>query len=403
MEIYKDMLEKLKYHKQIIMNSFIRNNYYPTNEEINAVLADVNARLSLFEAYISKPGSLFNTKELNYCFEMLYKDIEILYKVLQNILMNEYSQLKLHIESTLLELEAKADHFAKKCKEESNSSALGTTIMFQANNWNISTQDQTTIIDLGIHDFIEGSTIACFANLNNTEKENVTFKFDAGDESKNFFALPYNLYDNIHYTIPGKISVNKTDIKIDKTAMVNDSLSFKFDINNLNKYRIAGGKNLITVTSKSSGITSLVEFPDITNYSYYATEDCYIEFYIIDGNVNNNSIMEYSFNMAPNYQNFSLQDGTIKIDSDVKRIYIDAQAGLLVSFRLENGTAYAECIDPVIINDESIIYTGNLGVREMQIREYVRTNTIAYHIYCYINSIEDMTNGIESMYIKEID
>ena len=60
MEIYKDMLEKLKYHKQIIMNAFIRNNYYPSNEEINAMMAKVNARLSLFESYISKPGSYFN-------------------------------------------------------------------------------------------------------------------------------------------------------------------------------------------------------------------------------------------------------------------------------------------------------------------------------------------------------
>ena len=80
MEIYKDMLEKLKYHKQLLMNAFIRNNYYPSNEEVNASLAKINARLSLFETYISKPGSYFNPKEINYCFDMIYKDIEILYR-----------------------------------------------------------------------------------------------------------------------------------------------------------------------------------------------------------------------------------------------------------------------------------------------------------------------------------
>ena len=57
MEIYRDMLEKLKYHKQLIMNAFIRNNYYPSNEEITAAVQQVNARLSLFESYISKPGA----------------------------------------------------------------------------------------------------------------------------------------------------------------------------------------------------------------------------------------------------------------------------------------------------------------------------------------------------------
>ena len=87
METYKDMLEKLKYHKQLIMNAFIRNNYFPSNEEVQATLKVVNARLSLFESYISKPGSLFNATEINYCFEMIYKDLAILYKVLEDIFM----------------------------------------------------------------------------------------------------------------------------------------------------------------------------------------------------------------------------------------------------------------------------------------------------------------------------
>ena len=402
MDIYKDMLEKLKYHKQLIMNAFIRNNYYPTNEEINAALTNVNARISLFESYISKPGSYFNFTEINHCFEMIYKDIEVLYNVLESILMNEYSQLKLHIESTLLELESKADLFVKRCTEESNGSALGTTIMFQANNWNISTQDQTTIIDLGEHDFIEGSTIACFANLNNVEKNSITFKFDAGSSSKNFFALPYNLYDNIHYPIPGELKVNTGEFKIDSTAIVNGALHLSYKINNLNKYKIVGGKNLMSVTSKKTKRTQLVPFPDITNYSYYVSEDCYIEFYIVDGNVSDSTKIEYNFNMAPNYQNFSLKDGTILIDSDIKRIYIDAQAGLLFSFRVEHGVPYAECIDPVITSSDNMIYTGNLDVREMQIREYVRTNIITYHVYAYINTVEDIIDDIESIYIKEI-
>ena len=404
MEMYKDMLEKLKYHKQLIMNTFIKRSYYPSNEEINAALADVNARISLFEAYISKPGSLFNPIEINYCFEMIYKDIEILYKVLEEILMMEYSQLKLHVESTLLELEAKADHFSKRCAEESNSSALGTTIVFQTNNWNITTEDQVTIVDLDEHDFIEGSTIACFANLNDVEKSAISFKFESSDPGKSFLALPYNLYDNIHYPIPGQMSVNKVDFSIDITAIVNGALNLKFKgINDLNKYKIVGGKNLMSVTSKKSGRTQLVNFPDASNYTYYAVEDCYIEFYIVDGNVGENAYLEYNFNMAPNYQNFSLQDGTIKIDSDLKRIYIDAQAGLLVSFNKEHGQAFAECIDPVILNKETMMYTGNLDVREMMIREYVRTNTIKYHVYCYINTIEDITDSIESIYVKEID
>jgi hypothetical protein len=403
MEIYKDMLEKLKYHKQIIMNAFIRNNYYPSNEEVNAMLAKVNARMSLFESYISKPGSYFNFNEINYCFEMIHKDIETLYTVLESILTNEYVQLKLHVESTLLELEAKAEHFQKRCKEEANSSSLGITIMFQSNNWNVTTKDQMTILDLGEYEFIEGSEIACFANINNVEKQEVMFSFDCGDPKKNFHALPYNLYDNIIYKIPGDVSINKKDIEIDITAIVNNSLHLKYDIDMLNKYKIMGGKNYMTVTPKGSNKSRLVEFPDINNYAYFATEDCYIEFYIVDGNVNSNSYLEYNFNMAPNHCNFSLQDGTIKVDSDIKRIYIDAQMGLLVSFRKIHGEIYAECLDPIILDKNTLLYNGNLEVRDILIREYVRTDLVKYNIKVYIDSIEDIIDDIESIYIKELN
>ena len=52
---------------------------------------------------------------------------------------------------------------------------------------------------------------------------------------------------------------------------------------------------------------------------------------------------------------------------------------------------------------DSAKITGNLDVRQMQIREYVRTNTIKYHVYAHINTIEEIVNHIESIYIKEID
>ena len=183
---------------------------------------------------------------------------------------------------------------------------------------------------------------------------------------------------------------NKKDIEIDETAIVRSSLHLPYDIDMKNKYKVMGGKNYITVTSKKSGVSRLVNFPDVTDYAFYAVEDCYIEFYIVDGNIGSNNYLEYNFNMPPNYQNFSLQDGTIKIDSDIKRIYIDAQAGLLVSFRKEHGDAYAECINPVITNKDKMIYTGNLAVRQMQIREYVRNEYGGADLLYYEESDKSM-------------
>jgi hypothetical protein len=403
MEIYKDMLEKLKYHKQLIMNAFIRNNYYPSNDEVMAAVQQINARLSLFEAYISKPGDYFNPTEINYCFEMMYKDIQILYQVLESILTNEYAQLKLYIEATLTELEAKADYFYKRCAEETNSTTLGKTLVFEANSWNITTEDQLTIIDLGNHDFVEGSTIACFANVNNIDNKSITFKFTSGKIDETIVALPYNLYDNITYKIPGELKVIEKEIKIGSNSIVNDKIKINYDLIQGNNYKFCSGKNYMVVTYKTTGRTDLVEFPFMSSYNFLAVQDCFVEFYIVDGNINDNSNLEYNFNMAPRYQNFSLQDGFIRLDKDIKRIHIDAQKGLTMSFRYDNGTSYAECLDPIILDNHTLLYNGNIDVRDITIREYVRDDLINYNVKVYIDSIENAIDSIDSIYIKELD
>ena len=205
-DIYKDILEKLKYHKELVMNKFIKNGYYPSIEEVNNTIKSVNARLSLFESYISKPGNYFNPIEINYCFEMIYKDIGILYKVLQDILLNEYTELKLKVESTLTELEAQAIHYKTRYEEEINTSVLGTTIVFQCNNWNSYTKDELVVIDLGTHNFIDGSTIACIANISNLNEKDIYFEISSGTNT--ILALPYN-FNNISYKMPGELKVNK--------------------------------------------------------------------------------------------------------------------------------------------------------------------------------------------------
>ena len=400
--IYRDMFEKLKYHKQLLMNAFIRKNYYPSNEEITAAIRQVNARLSLFESYISKPGSYFNPNEINYCFEMIYKDIQILYKVLEEILTNEYAELKLYIEATLTELEAKSDYFLKRSTEEANSTTLGKTLVFQANSWNITTENQTMTIDLGNHDFVEGSTIACFANINNVDNKSVIFKFDSGKQEETIVALPYNLYDNISYKIPGELKVVSNEYKIGASNIIDDKVKLDCEIVQGNNYKFCSGKGYATVTYKMTGRTQLIEFPDMSNYNFLAVQDCFVEFYIVDGNANGNSILEYNFNMAPSHCNFSLQDGFVKLDTDIKRIHIDAQQGLLLSFRFDHGTVFAEVLDPIILDNHTVLYNGNTEVQDITIREYVRDNIINYNVKVYIDSVDNIVNSIDSIYIKEL-
>ncbi len=402
--IYKDMVEKLKFHKKRLIESFIKNNYYPSNQEIESALVSINARLALFEAETIKPGSTFNTKEINHDFEMIYKDIEILYKVLESILLNEYSQLKMQIEASLQELETKALEFLRRSKEEANATALGTTILFKTNGWNLSTRDQSTILDLGTCDLIQGSTIACFANINNVVNETVSFKFVSKErEDHSFLALPYNLANNKTYTVPGELNVNKFDFKLGSSAVVNDYIAIEHEMDFNNKYKTLGGENLMSVTNKRTGITTLVPFPYINDNAFYTTEPCFIEFYMVDGNISQDSILEYSMNMAPKACNFNMEEGFIRLKSDIEHVKIDVdEPGYTIAFNYEHGRIYSECMDAVISEKDKFIYNGNPSVRTIMLREYVRTEIEPYNVYVYINTKENIVNSIESIYIKEV-
>jgi hypothetical protein len=400
METYRDMLEKLKYHKNNIFNAFLKKNYYPSSEEINTKLALVDSRLALFESYISKPGSYMNIKEINYCFEMIAKDLEILYKVLEQILIEDYSNLRINIEAALTELESKADYYKKRCTEEIHSTTLGTTVFFQANNWNITEENEMNIIDLGTMKLIEGMEISCFANIENINEKDVVFEFDNNDPEKSFLALPYN-YNNNSYKVPGEIGINSYPLIMPTTSIVNDYIPIKFEINFDNKYMIAGAEGGMQVSSKKTGETYLYRFANVDN-AFVAEEDCFVEFFILDGNKIQNNYMEYSFTEAPVSTNFSLQNGEIPLNKEVVRVSIECQKGLGMFFTVPAGTAYATYEEAIIANKNTLIYKGNWDVRDFVLREYVRTYTSDYRIKVHVKTQDDITSNIESIYIKEV-
>ena len=409
MEIYKDMIEKLKFHRNIIINAFIRKNYYPSSQEVNDKLKLVNSRIALFESYISKPGSYMNVKELNYCFEMIAKDIEILYTVLEDILTNEFSALKIYIESSLSELESKAEYYRKRCDEEIHSTTLGTTVLFQANNWNVTENDETNLISLGSMDLIQGMEIACFINFKENEEGevneklleglDVVFQFDNNDPEKSFWALPYN-YNNNSYKVPGEMGINNYELLVPIISVVNDYVPIEVaEINFSNRYKIAGGLGGMQVTSKKTGETYLYKFANAEN-AFIAPEDCFVEFFVLDANKNTH--MEYSFTEQPIATNFSLSNGKIDINTDAKRIFIECQKGLAMFFTLPTGKVYASFEDPVIVNSKTFLYKGNWNIKDFVLREYVRSNTSPYKINVFIKSSEDIISKLESIYIKEV-
>lgn len=395
-DIYKDMILKIQYYKEEVIKSFIKRGHFPLEEEIQAKLDDIDYRTSLFKTYVSKAGSYFNTKEMNNMFELIYKDFEFLYNVLKDILINDYNDLKLYIETHMNELENKASVFEQRFNEEMNSTTFGKTILFRAANWNISTKDEYTIVDLGDMDLIQGSEIALFANLDNIDAETVSFQLTTNDSKLNFNALPYN-YNNNTYTVPGTSTVVTTQLKLNGHAIINDNVLINYNVDSKNDYKILGGHNYMIITYKDTNEEAIVDFA-YPKRTFYTSQPCYIEFYYVDG-----TLIEYNFNKKPNHCNFSLSDGYIKPDKNIKKIFIDAPSGFSCNFSVDKGSIWASCTDGIINSPTTLLYSGNWNLKDFQIREYIKTNTTKYNIKLYIKSTKDIKTLIKNVYIKEIE
>ena len=395
---YQDMLAKAKFYKKKVLQSFVKQGYFPNDEEIQAALSDIDTRSALLETYLSAKGSLFNTKEINYMFECIFKDLNILYEVLNEILINQYNKLKLDVEARLIEMEQKATNLKRRMDEEINGTALGTTIFFKSNQWEPETNDDVTIIPLTQMKLIDGSRIALFANINNIAADSVYFQFDALDGSNNrFFGLPYNYNEDV-YTVPGNLGINRYELNMNGKLIVNGNVEIMLDdVDYDNDYKILGGKMMMKVTYKDDDTVVYEPFADNTR-SFIATRDCYIEFFMLD-----DTIIKYNFNMAPNHTNFALNDGVITSTSTITKVFIDAPKDFVCNFGIEKGEVWSLCIDALIKNNKTILYTGDWTLRDFLILEFVKSYKTEYKISLILKSNDNIVDYIDSVYIKEVD
>lgn len=392
---YRDMLEKAKFYKKQVMQSFLKRGYFPSNEEIQAALSDIDTRSALLETYLSAKGSLFNTKEINYMFECIYNDLDILYRVLNEILTDEYNRLRLEVEAQVTELEQKVYNLRRRMDEEVNTTTLGSTIFFKANNWQSETNDDTTVIDLGELNLIDGSNITLFANINNIEADAVYFKLES--ESDSFFALPYNYNEDV-YTVPGRLAINKYELNMAERLIVNGNVEINIDnVNYENDYKILGAHNYIKVTNKTTNAVTYEQFPTMGK-SFQAVADCYIEFYMLE-----DTLIRYDFNMAPNHTNFALNDGTISSTQTITKVFIDASEGFVCRFGIEKGEVWSSCTDALIQSTDTILYTGDWTLRDFMIVEFVKAKKTKYKLSLILKSNESIINYIDCVYIKAVN
>ena len=394
MSDYLDIEQKFKYHKENILQQFVQKGIYPDNGLIANHLADIDLNLSLFKNFNKTTGNKFNVNEYNESLKLIYKDITILYAILEELAIKEFDDLQNFINSYINELNSVVDTYESRAAYENNSTTLGDTLLFQNNNFTISNENSTTIVDLKTVEMEEASEIACIANINNIDNNNVIFSFT--DENNELTVSPYNINNNT-LILPGTKTIKNYDYSMASNQTVNGPIVMNIDgeIAIKNNYTILGGKDKMFLNEKEDNSFSVQYIPNSSGTLLF-NKKLYINFYVVDGNS-----ISFKFNKKPIATNFPIDENTMTNLKPIHHFYLECDEDFCFEIELDKGNIYAVKEDG-IINNNKLYYTGPDVVTDFHIIEETPGAKKTYDAKLKIYNDNDNKVDIDNIVIKKL-
>lgn len=393
---YSDVIKKINYHKETILQEFIQKGIYPDNTLISNRLKNIDSYIALFKNSNVVTGEKFNVEEYNEYIKLIYKDLKILFELLEELQIKEYYRQQNFIESYINELYSIVNTYESRAKYENTSTTLGKTLLFKNNGFTIENDNSTTIINLDNIEINNASTLYCIANINNIDPENLIFVFT--DENDNSHQVtPYN-YSNETLTMPGEKTIKETYVEIQNEQKLNSPFILSTDapIDYKNKYTILGGKNKMFINYDSLNSSEVEEAP--TSLGTFITKDkCRINFYIVNGNS-----VSFKFNKKPLYTNFPIEEHRISNLDKIHYFFIECEKDFSFEIELDKGDVYA-IKEPGIINNDKLYYTGSNLIDDFNIIEEQSGEPKNYKAQLKIYNDNDSSYDIESIVIKQLE
>lgn len=394
MSEYLDVTQKLQYYKEELLKSFIKKGIYPDNNLISNNLADIDTKLALFKNYNKSTGEYFDVNEYNECLKLIYKDITILYSILEELAIKEFNELQNYISSYITELNSVVETYEARATYETNSTTLGETLLFQNNNFTVSNDNSTTIVTLDDVEFEAASEVACIANVNNVDTSNVVFSFVNGDTE--LTVAPYNI-GNATLVIPGDKTTTTYDYSLTSTQTTSGSilLNIDADIAVKNKYTVLAGKDKMFINYKDDNTYKTQDIPNSSG-SLIFSEKMYINFYVVGGNS-----ITFKFNKKPVATNFPIDENTITGLDSVHHFYLEVDEDFYFEVELDKGNIYA-VNEEGIINNNKLYYTGPNIVTDFHVIEEAPGESVTYSAKLKIYNDNDNSAEIDNIVIKKL-
>lgn len=393
--MYKDIDLKINYHREKIIQSFIKKGIYPDNRVIQAYLNNIEMRSSIFKNPKIKEGSNFDVVEMNNCIKYIYEDLKILYTLLYQITILEYNKLNNYINSHLKELNDIATTYLKRAELESYTTATGESLFFKEKEFDVELLNADTIVDLGEIELENASKIACIANINNVDHSNVVFKFS---DTRNNNTLLCNSYSYNHDTliIPGEQLIKNYNYEIQESQKINGLLKLNISPeSNDGKFFTLAGKGKI-LYKKANEDGEIIEETPVAINSLNFTGHSYIDFFVVGG-----SSISFRFNKKPISANFNYSEGVVENLDYVHHFFIECDDSFSFDFELEQGNVYAYK-ENMIINQDLFYYSGQVELNDFLIVQYLPGEKQRYNACIEIYNTSLSEEDIESLMIKKI-
>lgn len=391
---YLDVEQKINYHKEQIIKEFIKKGIYPNNELIANKLNNINNYLALFKNYNIPEGTFFDTAKLNKQVKLIYNDFIILYDILYKLQQKEYYNLQCYINSYINEFYSIVKLYKDKADYDTHHTSLDKTLLFKNSSFDITNENSTTILDLGNITLEDTSTIACIANINNIDVNNIMFKFI---NNENILSVaPYN-YLNESLIIPGEKDIKEYEITLNEDENISNPLCLNIDkeLENKNKYIILGGKNKLLINNVSDSNYSLLDSDQGLGDNYFKKHTI-IDFYVYKGDY-----ISFNYNKKPLKTNFPITSDNIKINKDIEHFYIECDEDFTFNVTLNTGTIYA-LKENGVINNKQLYYTGIIPAYDYLVLEEQENNTHDYNVKLYIYNDNNNDFDIDNIIIKQL-
>ncbi len=392
--MYRDMSEKLKYHKENILKSLIKRGIYPTDIEIKTIIESIDLSIAYLKVQEAKPAQKFDAKVHSSMISSIYEDLKLLYNLLYRFSIEEYATLNAFIDTHLDSLENNVKFYKSKSKEEISTTSLGETVLFKSGDFSMKTFNNVIEIGLGKVKLRNGSKIASIINAPNLSGEDAIFIFK--NEKEELKISPYN-YSQSFMKVPGEIE-KKEHLYMAENQQNGISTKMEIDaiIDSKNKYLIMSGKDKIFIKEYSNITRNYTKYRPTKFDMVEFNSKTYIDFYTCGA-----KSITFRFNKKPISTNFSMDNYTVSDLDNVHHFFIECDAGFSFDFDIEGGSVYAMKSEGVVYSN-GLYFNKKTDEKDFLIYEYRTSNTTEYDAYINIWNKNAFDLDIDSIVIKEL-